>query len=113
MESSIEQVLKNINSSMAPREKKDIIKLIDLIQNTPYIIKNLKRMDTKYGETILAELQLKYGGNIVDYSVFLPNRFAKLPQAQIDMLMSIPEVRFVYKGKNESGIHDISFVAIE
>ena len=105
----IQEILNSINSSMAPKEIKETTKLTDLPQNLPYIIKDLKTINTKYGESLLAELQLKYSDKLVDYSVFLPQRFAKMPKPQIDILIKMPEVRFVYKGKNASGIHDISF----
>ena len=111
-ESSLQDYLNNINSNMAPKEINQTTKLTDLPQNTPFIIKGIKRINTKYGEMLLAELVFKYNETIVDYRVFLPQRFAKMSQPQIDILNKVDNIRMVYNGKNKSGVHDLIFKTV-
>lgn len=67
----------------------------DLKINQPYIYRNVKKVATKFGDRIVCEFET--------FSVFLPERFAKLTQEQIATLNG-GNVGIIFRGtKNMSG----------
>jgi hypothetical protein len=82
-----------------------------LPQKLKYTIKYINKLTTKYGEKLLMEISIILLNQNVEYSVFLPDRFARMPKPQIDILVSNPDIYFMYKGKDVNGHHQIVFTA--
>jgi hypothetical protein len=44
---------------------------------------------------------------LTEYYIFLPDRFSKMTQPQIDILVKTPNINFIYLGKDSTGVHQL------
>jgi hypothetical protein len=103
--------LKEVNLRYLPKEIKQTMKLSDL--KLKCTIKYINKLTTKYGEKLLMEISIILLNQNVEYIVYLPDRFVKMPKPQIDILVSTSNTYFMYKGKDANGHHQIVFIINE
>ena len=101
----IDSFLNSLNEEFKPNKETSFTKLVDLPQNTKLSIKGITPFSNKYGDKLVIELHL----NQIKFTVFLPDRFVKLPPEYIEYLVSNPNINFVYTGKDSKGSHQINW----
>lgn len=69
---------------------KPTVKLADLTVGEKYLIKNIKRITTQYGEAVVVDLE--------DKQVFLPKRYNKMTQANFNQITYYGSYYLTYLG---------------
>lgn len=55
----------------------ELKKARELVEGKPYLIVNMRRVNTKFGNAIVTELKNEEDGNSNLFSIFLPQRFVR------------------------------------
>jgi hypothetical protein len=74
-----------------------------LPQKLKYTIKYINKLTTKYGEKSLMEIAIILLNQNVKYSIFLPDRFVRMPKPQIDILVCNPDITSCTRAKKQMG----------
>ena len=107
--------LDEIKETTKAYKLENVIPIRNMPVNVPYKIKDIQRVPSKYYGERLVVILSQVGEFKEEYIItaFLPNRFQRLTDKQIDkMLKHDPPLQMIYKGKDENGIHDIDFSPI-
>lgn len=78
-----------------------LMKITDLTKNKPYLIEKLRKVQTKFGPTLIADLD--------SIQIFLPARFVKMTSEDIDFINENTNISLIYMGTTGKS-HDIKFV---
>ena len=95
----------------------NVVPLRNLQQNTPFQLIDIKKVPSNYyGRRLVAILNyediLNQNTSELITSVFLPDRFQRLTDKQIEKMVNHqPPLKMIYKGKDNDGIHNIDFSA--
>ncbi len=83
-------------------------KLNELTVNQKYLITDITKVTTKYGDKLVIHLQYQGLNNAHNFRTYLPDRYSRLSNEDIEDLRS-SDFNFIYKGKDELGHHVIDF----
>ncbi len=83
-------------------------KLNELTLKQKYLITNIVKISTKYGDKLVAHLEYKGFKITHKFRTYLPDRFNRISDEDIEELSS-GEFYLLYQGKNEKGHHIIDF----
>ena len=100
--------LSNLNESFAPKQE-SYTKLTDIPQKVKFSINDFTKVNTKTGEKLVITISMSHLGTTAEYKSYLPDRFIKLTEPQLQILKNNPEIYFVYEGKNSAGHHQVKF----
>lgn len=88
--------LSNINAvGLTNYSNKPLLKIKDMVINTPYVLVNIKSVSTPFGRSIMVETD--------DNVIFLPQRLAhELNEEQVTQL-NMMKLSLVFRGMSASG----------
>lgn len=101
--------LEELNLDFKPKTKKNWGKLSELEKDIKYQIKEISKTNGQYGEKMEITLEYKKLGSTLETTVNLPDRYNKMSEEQIKVLVGKPDVFFKYIGKNKNQHHEILF----